>query len=160
MNNQNITPESLKKVINEIAQYRGVIIQDSISIEAMIDSIIINYFIKENKHSEFLTKVIEDEGFSFGIKINILEKLNFEIYKDFIQDLRRINNIRNIFAHCLPGSFTGGLSYYNKNKKEIEVKELGELHSEFLDKIKRVDEQLKKLFWILVEENKKEKNER
>ena len=153
--------QELKDTMNKIAQYRGVIIQDSINIEAMVDSIIINYFIKSNKHSEFLTKAIEDEGFSFGLKINILEKLNFEVYSEFIQDIRRINNIRNIFAHCLPGSFTGGLSYYNKNNKTREVKELDDFHKEFLEKLKKVDEQLQKLFWKLVEESKKElKNEK
>jgi len=151
-----ITKENIKKALEKLAQYRGVIIQDSINIEAMVDSIIINYFVKENKHSEFLTKVVEDENFSFGLKINILEKLNLETYTEFIQDIRRINNIRNIFAHCLPGSFTGGLSYYNKNKKTHEVKELEEFHAEFLEKIKKVDEQLEKIFWRLVEEKKNE----
>lgn len=148
--------QELNVVLNKIAQYRGVIIQDAINIEAMVDSIIINYFIKSNKHSEFLTKVTEDEGFSFGLKINILEKLNFEVYSEFIQDIRRINNIRNIFAHCLPGSFTGGLSYYNKNNKTHEIKELDEFYKEFLEKLKKVDEQLQKLFLKLVEESKKE----
>ena len=157
MINQKTNKIDFKAVMNKIAQYRGVIIQDSINIEAMIDSIIINYFVKENKHSEFLTKAVEDENFSFGLKINILEKLNLETYKEFIQDIRRINNIRNIFAHCLPGSFTGGLSYYNKNNKTREVKELEEFHKEFLEKLKPVDEQLDKTFWKFVEENKKEK---
>ncbi len=160
MDNQ-ITKEGIKKVLEKVAQYRGVIIHDSINIEALIDSIIINYFIKENKHSEFLTKVVEDENFSFGLKINILEKLNLETYKEFIQDVRRINAIRNIFAHCLPGSFTtGALFYYNKNKKTHELKELEEFHKEFLEKLKKVDEQLTKLFNKLVEEKKNEnKNE-
>jgi len=151
------TKEDIKKALDKLAQYRGVIIQDSINIEAMIDSIIINYFVKENKHSQFLTKVVEDENFSFGLKINILGKMNLEIYKGFIEEVKRINNIRNIFAHCLPGSFTGALSYYNKNKKTHEVKELEEFHAEFLERIKRVWEQLDKLFNNLVEENKKEK---
>lgn len=146
---------NFREVMNKIAQYRGVIITDSINIEALISSILINYFAKEKKHSEFLTKVIEDELFSFGLKINILEKLNFDVYNGFFQDIRRINNIRNIFAHCLPGSFTGGLSYYNKEKKIYEVKELEEFHKEFLEKIKKVDKQLEKTFFELIEKNKK-----
>ena len=149
----------LNSVMNKIAQYHGVIITDSINIEALIKSIIINYFVKENKHSEFLIKVITDEYFSFGLKINILEKLNFDVYKGFFEDIRRMNNIRNIFAHCLPGSFTGGLSYYNDKKKTHEVRELEDFHKEFLEKIKKADEQLHKIFWKLVEENKKEKEE-
>lgn len=149
--------DELNSVMNKIAQYRGAIITDSINIEALIGSILINYFAKENKQSEFLTKIVEDELFSFGLKINILEKLNFDVYKGFFQDIRRINNIRNIFAHCLPGSFTGGLFYYNKDKKTHEVKELEDFHKEFLEKIKKVGPQLDKIFLKLIEDNKKDK---
>ena len=149
--------EELNTLLNKIAQYRGVIITDSINIEGMINSIIINYFVKEEKHSKFLMNVVSDEYFSFGLKINILEKLNFDIYKEFFQDVRRVNNIRNIFAHCTP-TLDGGLSFYNKNKKTQETKKLEELHKEFLEKIKKVDGQLEKLFWKLVEENKREKD--
>jgi len=147
--------EEIQKNLNKLSQYRGVIIQDSINIEAWIDAILINYFIKENKHSEFLTKVIEDENFSFGMKINILEKLNLGTYKRFTEDIRRINNIRNIFAHCLPSSFTA-LSYYNKKTRMHETKELVEFHKEFLEKLKKVNEELGKIFNKLIEEKKKE----
>ena len=91
--------DELKTVMNKIAQYRGVIITDFISIDAMVGSILAIYFAKENKNNEFNRKVIDDEYFSFGLKINILEKLNFEVYKEFFEDIRRINNIRNMFAH-------------------------------------------------------------
>ncbi len=156
-----ITKESINELFNKIANYRGVIIQDSINVEAMLGSIIINYFIMENKHSEFLTKVIEDENFSFGFKINIINQINFETYEGFIEDLRRINNIRNIFAHCLPGSVTtGALSYYNKNKKKEELAELKDFHEEFITKVVKVNDQLNKIFWKLVyESNRKKSNE-
>ena len=146
----------LKAVMDKVVQYRGVIITDSINIEKIMELIISNYFARKDRSNEFNRKVMDDEYFSFGLKIRILEKLNFEVYKEFFEDFRRINNIRNIFAHCIPGSFTGGLSYYNKKKKTHEVKELEEFHKEFLEKIKKVGPQLDKLFWKLVEENKKE----
>ena len=79
---------------------------------------------------------------------------HFETYNEFIQDIRRLNNIRNIFAHCLP-TLNGSLSYYNKNKKIRETRKLEELHAEFLEKIKKISPQLNKIFNKLVEENKK-----
>ena len=145
----------VKKVLEKIAQYRGVIITDSINIERFIEAIIINYFVKEEKSSEFLVKCITDEYFSFGLKIRILEKLDFSTYDGFFEDIRKMNKIRNIFAHCSPGSFTGGLSYYNEKIKSRETRELEEFHKEFLGRIKKVQSQLEKLFDELI----KSKNE-
>lgn len=136
----------LKKVLEKVAQYRGVIITDSINIERFMEAIIINYFVKEEKSSEFLVKCITDEYFSFGLKIRILEKLELSTYDSFFEDIRRLNKIRNIFAHCSPGTFTGGLSYYNEKNKSRETKELEEFHKEFLAKIKKVQPQLEKIF--------------
>ncbi len=146
--------EDIKKLLDKVVNYRGVVINDFISIEAMIGAIIAIYFAKEDKNNEFNRKVIDDEYFSFGLKINIIEKLNFDVYKEFIEDIRRINKIRNIFAHSVP-TLDGGLSYYNKNKGEREFRKLEELHDEFLKKLLPVDEQLKKIFSKLVEENRR-----
>lgn len=143
----------VKTIANKIAQYRGVIIHDSISVDAMIGAIIAIYFVKDNKNNEFNRKVIDDEYFSFGLKIRILEKLNLETYKEFFQDIRGINNIRNIFAHQVPTLDEGFIRHGSKDKK-IETESMKDLHREFLEKIKRVDEQLHKIFLKLVEERK------
>jgi hypothetical protein len=147
-----LTPEKIKEYTNKIAQYRGVIIHDSINIEALINAIITIYFVKANKNNEFSTNVIGDEFFSFGLKINILDKLKFERYKEFIDDIRRINKIRNFFAHCLP-TLNEELYCYNQDKKMHEPKKLDELHKEFLEKIKKINPQLDKIFDKLVEED-------
>ena len=147
---------NLKKVLEKVAQYRGVIITDSINTERLIEAIIINYFVKENKHSEFLMKCITDEYFSLGLKINTLERLNFSTYKQFFNDIRRINKIRNIFAHCSLGSLDGALLFYDPNKRIHETRKLEELHSEFLKKVKLVQDQLMKIFDNIVKENNEE----
>jgi len=147
--------EKINAINNKIAQYRGVIIHDSISIEALIGAIIAIYFVKDNKNNEFNRKVIDDEYFSFGLKIKILEKLNQEVYPQFFEDIRRINNIRNIFAHKVP-TLDEGFIYQDSKEEKTETKYMSDLHKEFLEKIKKVDEQLHKIFFKLVEENKKE----
>jgi hypothetical protein len=146
--------EEIKSIANKIAQYRGVIIHDSISVEAMIGAIIAIYFVKDNKNNEFNRKVIDDEYFSLGLKIRILEKLKLETYKEFFEDIRRINNIRNIFAHQVP-TLDEGFIQNNLKDGKVETTYMSDLHNEFLEKIKKVDKQLREIFLKLVEENKK-----
>jgi len=148
--------EEINAISNKIAQYRGVIIHDSINIEAIIGAIIAIYFVRSDKNNEFNRKVIDDEYFSFGLKIRILEKLNQEVYPQFFEDIRRINNIRNIFAHRVP-TLDKGFIYQDSKEEKTETKYMSDLHKEFSEKIKKVGEQLSKIFFNLVEENKKEK---
>lgn len=151
--------EEIKILNNKIAQYRGVIIHDLISIDALIGAIIAIYFVKDNKNNEFNRKVIDDEYFSFGLKVRILEKLKIETYKEFFEDLRRMNTIRNTFAHQVP-TLDEGFFKKGKDGKETEINYMSDLHKEFLEKIKRVDDELHKIFMTLVNENKLEmKNE-
>jgi len=150
--------EQISKIANKIAQYRGVIIHDSISIDALIGSIIAIYFARDDKNNEFNRKIIDDEYFSFGLKVRILEKLNFEVYKGFFEDIRRMNNIRNLFAHQVPTLDEG---FFKKNLDgEEEILYMSDLHKEFLEKIKKVDEQLYKIFLELVEKNKMGKEQK
>ena len=148
--------EEIKILNNKIAQYRGVIIHDSINVEALMGAIIAIYFVKDNKNNEFNRKVIDDEYFSFGLKVRILEKLKIETYKEFFEDLRRMNTIRNTFAHQVP-TLDEGFFKKGKDGKENEINYMSDLHKEFLEKIKRVDDELHKIFMKLVEENKQER---
>jgi len=114
-------------------------------------------FRSDDRNNEFNRKVIDDEYFSFGLKIKVLEKLNLEVYPKFFVDIRRINNIRNIFAHKVP-TLDEGFVYQDSKKGNTETQYMSDLHKEFLEKIKNVDEQLGKIFFNLVEENKIIKN--
>lgn len=152
---------NFKEISNKIANYRGVIIQDSISVEALIGSIIAIYFVRDDKNNEFNRKIIDDEYFSFGMKIGILKKLNFEVYKEFFKDVYKINKIRNIFAHKVP-TLDEGFIFQDFKKKKQEIKYINDLYNEFSEKIKKIYSQLDKIFLKLVEENKirNKKNEK
>jgi len=144
----------IPKIQERIMRYRGVIVHDFINIESMIGSIIAIYFAKENKNNEFNKKIIDDEYFSFGLKVRIFEKLKFEAYKSFFEDLRRIGSIRNLFSHQVP-TLEEGFFIYNVIKESSDHVKMNELYSEFREKYSKTDEQLKEIFDKLVKENKK-----
>ena len=148
--------QELEAIINKIAQYRGAIIHDSINIEALIEAIIAVYFVRDNKNNEFNRKVLDDEYFSFGLKIRILEKINIGLEKKLTEKIRKINDIRNKFAHKVPGIIpkSGPISISFDITKEAPEK-IEDLHKEFLKLLEEVKPELDKIFWKLVEENKK-----
>jgi len=58
--------------------------------------------------------VLYDEYFSFGLKVRILGKILSSEGKDAetkLQSLRRLSNIRNLFAHC-------GVTRYDSETRE------------------------------------------
>jgi len=57
-----------------------------------------HYFKKVLK--PFLLEVLYDEYFSFGLKRRILLKIIPDLDNKKIEDLNRLNTIRNYFAHC------------------------------------------------------------
>ena len=147
-----MTNLDIPKIQERIMRYRGVIVHDFINIESMVGSIIAIYFAKENKNNEFNRKVIDDEFFSFGLKVRILEKLKSKVYKDFFQDLGRIVNLRNLFAHQVTTLEEGFFIYRNDVPKHVKMIEL---YEEFRDKYLKIDGQLNEIFNKLVEIKKK-----
>ena len=85
-----------------LSKYRSEIIEKFINIEWIINIIISQYYLKRADKS-FLFEVLYDEYFSFALKRRILEKIIKNIANRDnrkIQDLNRLNTIRNYFAHC------------------------------------------------------------
>ena len=152
-----ITREELKKTYLKIQEYRGFIIGKAIDIEGMINAILNLYFARKSEQNEFMHKLLDDEYFSFGLKIRILEKIKLDLNKGLIERMRRINNIRNEFAHKVPGIVpkSGPISISfditRENPKKIE-----ELYTEFFKLVEEIGPELDKIFSNLVEENKKE----
>ena len=146
--------KKIQKTRERLIAHRGAVITQSIDIEAMVGAIVRLYFVKEEKHTEFTRKVMEEGSFTFGLQINILEKLNLGYSKDLIKKLKRIMEIRNIFAHCIPIGFDGKLAGYIRSKKDFEEKELEEWYKEFLEKFMIVNEELELVFMGLVKERK------
>lgn len=89
-----------------ISKYRSEVIERSINIEALMDSIISQHYFKRVV-MEFLLEVLYDEYFSFALKRRIIEKIIDNIDQQQLQNLNRVNTIRNYFAHVGQDIFYG-----------------------------------------------------
>ena len=83
---------------DKISKCRAEVIERFINIESIIDAIICQHYFKR-VIMKFYFEVLYDEYFSFGLKRRILEKIFKDIDSQKLQDLNRLNTIRNYFAH-------------------------------------------------------------
>lgn len=148
--------EIKKKVIDakvNVSVLRGMVINEAVNIDAYIGAIITNYFVLSNKHSDFSNMVISDPYFSFGMKINILKKIINKIvwksYDGFKDDLHRIDELRNRFAHSVMFGLEGDL-IYPKGEKPMGIKKGKEMFDEFMSIYPKVMEELDKIFWHII----------
>jgi len=99
MENKTTTPQ----LIAEIHGKRGGASTNFAVLESSIAKFVVSYYFK-GEPSEFLADVFEDEYFSFGLLMNVFEKVlkkDPELYKKFpLQKLRRLQKIRNIIVHA------------------------------------------------------------
>lgn len=144
--------ELAKKIgltVKEVSDLRGLAITKAVDIELMVDAIIRNFFIPREKPSNFTKIVLSDPYFSFGLKINILKKILNKIewvsYKGFKEDLYKIEQLRNRFAHSGMFGFDGELIYENEGK-HMENKKAKEMFDEFILLRSKVMEELHKIF--------------
>jgi hypothetical protein len=113
-----------------IQQKRGEVIERTINVEMIVDAIICqNYF--KRVVAPFLFEVLNDEYFSFGLKIRILEKVLPDSDRKKLQNLRRVNTIRNYFAHCnlfviSVGEDDGSIFDPRKPDRGVDLEELFE----------------------------------
>ena len=84
---------------DSISNYHSEVIERFINIEWIINAIISQHYLKRVV-KPFVLEVLYDEYFSFALKRRILEKIIKGIDKQKIQELNRLNTIRNYFAHC------------------------------------------------------------
>ena len=156
--NNNEFKKKIGRTIKEVSYLRGDIITSAINIEGGIDAIILNYFIDQKKPSDFTGMVLSDSSFTFGLKLKIfkkiLGKIELDTYPEFKDDLYRIMELRNRFAHSFMFGFDGHLSYpageQLKNKKAVEM------HKEFMSLYLRANEELEKIFWFVIGKEKPE----
>lgn len=89
--------------MNQLSKWRAEVIERAINVEWLINAIICQHYLKKT-FENFLLEVLYDEYFSFALKRRILEKILSQIdnenNKPKIDQLNRINIIRNYFAHC------------------------------------------------------------
>lgn len=121
---------------------RQEIIDKAINIEIIISALITaKYFPGELVNSDFLQEVLYDPLASAAFKVNIFEKCYSDVPKKTIESMRRLFNIRNIYAHC-------GLSMSSKvdpdqsgvmnPKKKNQPLDFEDLKSEFFNKEKNI----------------------
>src|SRR3989339_289012 len=87
-----------------ISEYRSEVIEGFINIEWIINMIISQYFFKSLRKN-FLFEFLYDVNCSFSLKRNVLQKIAPSF--DKLEDLNRLNSIRNYFAHCNQEIFEG-----------------------------------------------------
>jgi hypothetical protein len=137
---------------NKISKYGSEVIEGFINIETIVNAIICQHYFKQVS-KDFYFEVLYDEYFTFGLKRRILEKIIKDIDKQKIQDLNRLNTIRNYFAHCKQEIFVGpGIPDKKQKGKVIDPRNIEveinfkQFYSEFVDKAESVEECLFKLY--------------
>jgi len=89
----------VKMTKEQISSYRSEVIEKFINIEWLINCIISqHYFSQVNR--DFIFEVLYDDQCSFGLKRNIFLKAIGDADNKKVEDLNRLNKIRNLFAHC------------------------------------------------------------
>ena len=132
-----------------LSKYRAEIIERFINVEWIINAIISQHYFKRMDKS-FAFEVLYDEHFNFGLRRSILKKIIKNIDNQKVQDLNRLNTIRNYFAHCNqeiiegPDKTQKGKILDPRNiEKEIDFESL---YVDFMRIVGGVEKYLAKLF--------------
>jgi hypothetical protein len=134
---------------DKLSKYRSEVIERFINIETLVDAIICQHYFKKMLINFYL-EVLYDEYFSFGLKRRILEKIVKNINSQKMQDLNRLNTIRNYFAHYNQEIIK--VADETQEGKVIDPRSIEkginfeELYAEFMSKAGGVEEYLVKLY--------------
>jgi hypothetical protein len=106
----------------------GAVVLRFANVEAMANALIRFQYVPDvEKGGEFLLDVLADEGFSFGLRCNVLRKIlarNGRTHKEAeadVQLLRRLGNARNLLAHIGKAGIVGDKAGYLHPKTPGEV---------------------------------------
>ncbi|MDQ3820664.1 MAG: hypothetical protein M3362_23685 [Acidobacteriota bacterium] len=128
----------------QISSYRSKVIEKFINIEWLLNCIISqHYFSQVNR--DFIFEVLYDDQCSFGLKRNIFLKVIGDVDNRKVEDLNRLNKIRNLFAHCdsqdpnMPGKII------DPKNREAQI-DFEQLYQEFVRLAPRVVQYLLPLF--------------
>lgn len=131
----------------KLSKFRAEVIEKFINLEFLLNAIISQHYFGRISR-QFLLDVLYDEYFSFALKRRILEKiLKAKSLSDrgMLEDLNRLNNIRNYFAHIgVEFLGAGGMGSVPNPKNPKESVDFESLHREFLQKEKPAREFLLK----------------
>lgn len=130
----------------KISEQRSEVIEKFINIESWIDAIISQHYFKKIL-LPFVLELLYDVNCTFALKRSVLEKIVPDFSK--MEELRRLNNIRNFFAHCNKEFFEGSTPPKPSEKGRIpnpkdvsKDLDFDQLYNEFMSIEKGVAEEL------------------
>jgi hypothetical protein len=103
---------------DELTKARGEVIEKFINLETIINAIISQHYFKKVRQ-DFFFELLYNQSFNFGLRISILEKIVPNIDKIKIEKLRKLNAVRNYFAHCGPEIFPTRSTGIDKEKGRV-----------------------------------------
>ena len=132
--------DKIEENARKIKELRGAIIHNSIDIEKGISFLIIKSFFKDKGNNEIIKKLMLEEQYNFGVKINMLKDFIIkEPYYGFFKEIKRLKDIRNIFAHAPLEWISGGIIHNNKLKNPKELHdEFFKLHGKLLNELNKL----------------------
>lgn len=122
---------------NNISKFRNEVIEKFINIETLMNAIICQHYF-HRVITGFFLEVLYDEHFSFSLRRNIFEKILKKLGKyenKKIQNLHKLNSIRNYFAHCNQEIFKLGKNGSVKNSGVPDPRKI-ENYIDFKEKYK------------------------
>lgn len=121
----------MTETTDKVSAYRSEVIEGFILLEAIVDCFINTHYMGKPSMA-FHQEVLYDEYFSFGLKVRIVEKILGSEEKTMVQSLRRVNNIRNLFAHYAKLRYEGGESFAPNPRKLDKKLDFEALYAEFM----------------------------
>jgi hypothetical protein len=135
-----------------ISKFRAEVIERTINIEWIINAIISQHYFGKVL-SPFILEFLYDEYCTFSLKRRVLEKIAPNLEKEKLDNLNRINTIRNYFAHCgqvlIEGSDPSSplaISKVVDPRKLNKAIDFEKLYSEFMGIVGGVEEHLAEIY--------------
>ncbi|MBI3032787.1 hypothetical protein HYY69_04890 [Candidatus Woesearchaeota archaeon] len=140
-----------------LSKQRSEVIEKFINCEMWINVIITQNYFKDT-NVKFILEVLYQDSFSYGLRRNILKKIVSNIDSTFLNNMDRLNAIRNHFAH-LNNKFYYGHERPTQNSNGVipNPKKLDsniDFENEYLEFLKlepKVTADLQKMFNQLIE---------
>lgn len=121
---------------------RGEIITSVIDLDELMEEIIVNLFIRDEKKEDFIEFVLNDEGFSSFFKKKILDRSGLlREHKNLSKNIGTLIEIRNTLAHSKYRPSVETVTVLHQKK----IKDINDLKKEFDNIFKEVIGKLKEI---------------
>jgi hypothetical protein len=137
--------DDIKKEPLDHLKVRGEVIGMFANLEVMLDAIIGFEYVTKERYDSFVEDVLADEQFSFALRRNIFRKiLQRRGWLDkpaqvLCEDLSRIGNLRNMFAHAAKLTVRDGKAGFLHPKEPGKLLDLDKIYDEFITRYRELD---------------------